>query len=293
MFLFVIGGLTGIILANPTIDFQVHNTLFLIAHIHNVIIPGVLFGMLAGYHYWFPKAFGFRLNETWGKIAAWLWSIGFMVTFFPLYYLGLLGMPRRSATYTDTSFQPWMIVSAIGALIIGAALFAVFAQLVISIRQRKQNLSPLGDPWDGRTLEWAISSPPPIYNFAILPQVQQRDEFAEAKMANRAYPSPSVYEDIHMPKDTSIGLWLCLLSIAWMFGLVWWMWWLVVACTAGMFIAFIAWSFRIENEYVIPAETVREEHEKWLELIRKTQPVDRDEETTELNLGYAKTELEG
>ena len=293
MFLFVIGGLTGIILANPTIDFQVHNTLFLIAHIHNVIIPGVLFGMLAGYHYWFPKAFGFRLNETWGKIAAWLWSIGFMVTFFPLYYLGLLGMPRRSATYTDTSFQPWMIVSAIGALIIGAALFAVFAQLVISIRQRKQNLSPLGDPWDGRTLEWAISSPPPIYNFAILPQVQQRDEFAEAKMANRAYPSPSVYEDIHMPKDTSIGLWLCLLSIAWMFGLVWWMWWLVIACTAGMFIAFIAWSFRIENEYVIPAETVREEHEKWLELIRKTQPVDRDEETTELNLGYAKTELEG
>ena len=253
MFLFVIGGLTGIILANPTIDFQVHNTLFLIAHIHNVIIPGVLFGMLAGYHYWFPKAFGFRLNEKWGKIAAWLWIVGFMVTFFPLYYLGLLGMPRRSATYTDASFEPWMIVSGIGSLIIGAALFAVFAQLAISIRQRKKNLSPIGDPWDGRTLEWSIPSPPPVYNFAILPQVQERDDFAEAKIANRAYPKPSEYADIHMPKDTSLGLWLCLLSIAWMFGLVWWMWWLVIACSVGMLVAFIAWTFRIENEFVIPA----------------------------------------
>ena len=293
MFLFVIGGLTGIILANPTVDFQVHNTLFLIAHIHNVIIPGVLFGMLAGYHYWFPKAFGFRLNETWGKIAAWLWSIGFMVTFFPLYYLGLLGMPRRSATYSDASFEPWMIISGIGALIIGGALFAVFAQLGISIWQRKKNLSPIGDPWDGRTLEWAIPSPPPVYNFAILPLVQERDEFAEAKIAGRAYPDPSVYEDIHMPKDTSIGLCLCLLSIAWMFALVWWMWWLVIASTAGMFVLFIAWTFRIDNEYVIPAAQVQQEHENWLALIRETQAVDRDEEFTSLNLGYAKTELEG
>ena len=293
MFLFVIGGLTGIILANPTIDFQVHNSLFLIAHIHNVIIPGVLFGMLAGYHYWFPKAFGFRLNEKWGRIAAWLWSVGFMVTFFPLYYLGLMGMPRRSATYTDTTFEPWMIVSGIGALIIGAALFAVFAQLAISILQRKQNLSPIGDPWDGRTLEWSISSPPPVYNFAVVPEVQERDEFAEAKMANRAYPKPSAYEDIEMPKDTSLGLSLCVLSIAWMFGLVWWMWWLVIASTALMVLAFIAWTFRIENEYVIPAETVRAEHEKWLAMISETQPVDRDEEFTSLNLGYAKTELEG
>ena len=293
MFLFVIGGLTGIILANPTIDFQVHNTLFLIAHIHNVIIPGVLFGMLAGYHYWFPKAFGFRLNEKWGKIAAWLWIVGFMVTFFPLYYLGLLGMPRRSATYTDTAFEPWMIISGIGSLIIGAALFAVIVQLGISIWQRKKNLSPLGDPWDGRTLEWAIPSPPPVYNFAILPQVQERDDFAEAKMAERAYPEASEYEDIHMPKDTSIGVVLCLLSIAWMFGLVWWMWWLVIATTACMLLAFIAWTFRIENEYVIPAEQVREENEKWLASIREAQAVDRDEEFTPLNLGYAKTELEG
>ena len=293
MFLFVIGGLTGIILANPTIDFQVHNTLFLIAHIHNVIIPGVLFGMLAGYHYWFPKAFGFRLNEKWGKISAWLWIVGFMVTFFPLYYLGLLGMPRRSATYTDAAFEPWMIVSGIGSLIIGAALFAVFAQLFISILQRKKNLSPIGDPWDGRTLEWAIPSPPPVYNFAILPLVQARDEFAEAKMADRAYPEPSEYEDIHLPKDTSLGLWLCLLSIAWMFGLVWWMWWMVIACMTGMLLAFIAWTFRIENEYVIPASQVREEHEAWLAMIRETQPVDRDEELTTLNLGYAQTELEG
>ena len=293
MLLFVIGGLTGIILANPTVDFQVHNTLFLIAHIHNVIIPGVLFGMLAGYHYWFPKAFGFRLNEKWGKIAAWLWIVGFMVTFFPLYYLGLMGMPRRSATYTDTSFEPWMIVSGLGALIIGAALFAVFVQLAISIMQRKLNLSPIGDPWDGRTLEWSISSPPPIYNFAILPQVQERDEFAEAKMGHRAYPRPLEYEDIHMPKDTSLGLWLCLLSIAWMFGLVWWMWWMVIASTVGILVAFIAWTFRIENEFVIPAEKVREQHEKWLTLIRETQPVDRDDELTSLNLGYAQTELEG
>ena len=293
MFLFVIGGLTGIILANPTIDFQVHNTLFLIAHIHNVIIPGVLFGMLAGYHYWFPKAFGFRLDEKWGKISAWLWIVGFSVTFFPLYYLGLMGMPRRSATYTDTSFEPWMIVSAFGSLIIGAALGALVVQLGLSIWQRKKNLSPIGDPWDGRTLEWAIPSPPPHYNFAILPQVLERDEFAEAKMANRAYPEPSEYADIHMPNDSSIGVWLLLLSIAWMFGLVWWMWWLVIASTVGMVLAFIVWSFKIESEHVIPAAEIREEHEKWLASIRDATPVDRDDEFTPLNLGYAQTELEG
>ena len=247
MILFVIGGLTGIILANPTVDYQVHNTLFLIAHIHNVLIPGVLFGMLAGYHYWFPKAFGFRLNETWGRISASIWIVGFMITFFPLYVVGLLGMPRRSYSFTDGSFEPYMIIAGLGSLMLGGALFALFFQLFISIKNRKQALAPVGDPWDGRTLEWSIPSPPPHYNFSVLPFVQRRDEFAENKMSGEAYVRPQEYKDIHMPKSTSLGFTLCILSSLWMFALVWWMWWLAIITTVAIFVVFIRWTLKIET----------------------------------------------
>ncbi|MEM7168786.1 MAG: cbb3-type cytochrome c oxidase subunit I [Pseudomonadota bacterium] len=289
--LFVIGGLTGVILANPTIDYQVHNSLFLVAHFHNVLIPGVLFGLLAGYSYWFPKAFGFRLNEKLGRRAALLWIVGFTVTFFPLYFVGLMGMPRRSFSYADPAFVPYMIVAVIGAFCIFSALMTMLWQLKVSIAERDQNRVPIGDPWDGRTLEWSIPAPPPEYNFAIVPDVKERDDFAEAKVAGQAYQPHGAYEDIEVPKNTPIGILLCVLSGVWMFALVWWIWWLAIASTLAMLLAVIVWSFDIHNERVIPAEEVRRDHEAWLKRIGDTRPVNRDHEHDPANLGLAQTEL--
>ncbi|WP_082025146.1 cbb3-type cytochrome c oxidase subunit I [Ruegeria sp. ANG-R] len=291
--LFVIGGLTGVILANPTIDYQVHNSLFLVAHFHNVLIPGVLFGLLAGYNYWFPKAFGFRLNERLGRRSAFLWIAGFSLTFFPLYFVGLMGMPRRSFSYTDPAFVPYMIVAVLGAFCIFSALITILVQLKVSIKERDQNRVPIGDPWDARTLEWSIPAPPPEYNFALLPQVRERDEFAMAKIEGRAYAAEGDYEDIEVPKNTPIGFVLCVLSGVWMFALVWWIWWLAALATALIILAVILWTFDIDNEHVIPAADVRKAHEAWLEQIRLTKPVDRDHEADPSNQGLAKTELEG
>ena len=167
--LFTVGGLTGVMLANPTISFQVHNTLFLVAHFHNVIIPGVLFALLAGVNYWFPKAFGYRLNEGWGRTSALLWIFGFAFTFMPLYVVGLMGMPRRSVTFTDPTFEPIIMVSLGGATLIVAALGCTLVQIWVSIRDREKARVPVGDPWNGRTLEWSTTSPPPYYNFAHVP----------------------------------------------------------------------------------------------------------------------------
>ncbi|WP_170773339.1 cbb3-type cytochrome c oxidase subunit I [Ruegeria lacuscaerulensis] len=292
LMLFVIGGLSGVILANPTIDYQVHNTLFLVAHFHNVLLPGVLFGLLAGYNYWFPKAFGFRLNETWGRISVALWTVGFMLTFLPLYFVGLMGMPRRSFSWEDPSFHPYMIVAALGSLVILAALLSVVAQLWVSIKQRETTRVPVGDPWDARTLEWSIPAPPPPYNFAVIPQVTDRDDFAETKERGAAYPTPDAYEDILLPRNTSIGFILCVLSGVWMFALVWWIWWLAALTTGLMLVSFIAWTFRTDTEEVISAEQVRKEHEAWLDLVRAATPVDRDHEYASENRGLARPDLE-
>lgn len=291
--LFVIGGLTGIILASPTVDFQVHNSMFLVAHFHNVLIPGVLFGLLAGYNYWFPKAFGFRLNEKLGQLSAYLWIVGFMITFMPLYVVGLMGMPRRSYSYTDTAFSPWMVLAFIGSLTILLALLLFLEQLRVSIRDRAQNRVPYGDPWDGRTLEWSIPAPPPEYNFAIIPTITSRDSFAEAKITGQAYQAEGVYEDIILPKNTPVGIVICVLSCVWMFALVWWIWWLAALVSVGIVLVVIVWSFAVDSKRVIPAEQVRREHQAWLTALKASTPVDRDEEFSEQNLGYAKTELAG
>ncbi|WP_281995131.1 cbb3-type cytochrome c oxidase subunit I [Ruegeria faecimaris] len=292
LMLFVIGGLSGVILANPTIDYQVHNTLFLVAHFHNVLLPGVLFGLLAGYNYWFPKAFGFRLSEGWGRISVALWTVGFMLTFLPLYFVGLMGMPRRSYSWEDPSFHPYMIAAVLGSLVILAALLSIIVQLWVSIRDREKTRVPVGDPWDGRTLEWSIPAPPPPYNFAIIPHVTDRDDFAAAKERGNAYPSLDAYEDILMPRNTAIGFGLCVLSGIWMFALVWWIWWLAIATTAAMLAAFIAWTFRTDTEEFIPAEQVRKEHEAWLDLVRASVPVNRDHEYAPENRGLARPDLE-
>ncbi|MDX1743680.1 MAG: cbb3-type cytochrome c oxidase subunit I [Ruegeria sp.] len=291
LMLFVIGGLSGVILANPTVDYQVHNTLFLVAHFHNVLLPGVLFGLLAGYNYWFPKAFGFRLNEVWGRISVVLWTVGFMLTFLPLYVVGLMGMPRRSYSWEDPSFQPYMIVAVVGAFVILSALFSVIIQLWVSIRDREKTQVPVGDPWDARTLEWSIPAPPPPYNFAVIPQVTDRDDFAAAKERGKAYPNPEKYEDISMPRNSGIGFVLCVLSGIWMFALVWWIWWLAALMTALMLLSFILWTFRLDTEQVIPAEDVRKQHEAWLDMVNNARPVNRDHETAPENRGLARPDL--
>lgn len=291
LILFVIGGLTGVILANPTIDYQVHNSLFLVAHFHNVLIPGVLFGMLAGYHYWFPKAFGFRLNETWGKIAASLWIVGFSLTFMPLYVVGLMGMPRRTVAFADPAFQPFMLVAVIGAAVVLCAVGALAVQLFVSIRDRKANNVFAGDPWNGRTLEWFTSSPPPDYNFAVVPEITQRDAFAVAKAYGDAYQEPPEFEDVEMPANTAFGFILCVAAGAFGFGLVFYIWWLAALSLLVIVGAMIARSFVAETERTIPAAEVAADYRRWLDAVRAAEPVDRTQEQGAANRGHALREL--
>ncbi len=192
MVTFVFGGLTGVLLALPPVDWQVHNSLFLVAHFHHVIIPGVLFGVMAGYNYWFPKAFGFRLEERWGAASFWCWFIGFHLAFMPLYVVGLMGMTRRLQHYDVLAWQPWLLVAEAGAVIILAGIICQIVQLVVSIRHRDQLRDTTGDPWNGRTLEWATASPPPAWNFAVLPRVGEIDAFWAKKQRMRAKQEQSV-----------------------------------------------------------------------------------------------------
>lgn len=290
-YLFVVGGLTGVMLANPTITYQVHNTLFLVAHFHNVIIPGVVFGLLSGYHYWFPKAFGFRLHEGWGRAVALLWIFGFSFTFFPLYVLGFMGMPRRSASFTDPAFEPWMLVALFGASLIVSALVSMLIQLWVSARNRERLAVPLGDPWNGRTLEWSTASPPPHYNFAILPQVQARDDFADAKATGRAYSEPEAYEDIEMPNNTSLGMIICVAATLLGMALVFYIWWLALLAAVVIVAAFIARTFMLTTTHIIPAAEIAAEHRAWLAQVRAAKPITRDAETSRENHGLASVEL--
>jgi cytochrome o ubiquinol oxidase subunit 1 len=188
MVTFIFGGLTGVLLAVPPVDWQVHNSMFLIAHFHHVIIPGVLFGIFAGYTYWFPKAFGFTLDERWGKAAFWCWFIGFHLAFMPLYVVGLMGMTRRMQHYDNLAWQPWLVVAGFGAVVILAGIACQAVQLIVSIRTRDRR-RVAGDPWNGRTLEWSTASPPPAWNFAVLPRVAGRDAFWSAKAARSRGPT--------------------------------------------------------------------------------------------------------
>jgi cytochrome o ubiquinol oxidase subunit I len=287
MMLFVVGGLSGIVLANPTVDYQVHNTLFLVAHFHNMLIPGLLFGMLAAYHFWFPKAFGFRLDERWGMASAGCWIVGFVLAFFPLYAAGLLGFPRRTVSYFDPVYVPYMVVALIGAGFVLAALACLFVQLSVSVRNREANRVPVGDPWDGRSLEWATPSPPPEYNFPVIPEVSARDAFTRAKESGIAYQVPERFGDIEMPNNSALGPIVGAMGAAAGFGLVWYLWWLVIAATLTVVAAVIVRGFARDTEHIIPEREVALAHLEWLNLIAATAPVSRLREFDAANAGLA------
>ncbi len=255
IFTFTIGGMTGVLLSVPGINFQVHNSLFLIAHFHNTIIGGVLFGYFAGIVYWFPKMFGFTLDEKLGKLAFWHWIVGFFVTFTPLYILGLMGMTRRLSHIDTVAWQPLLIVSLVGVVIIAGGVFLQILQLIKSIRNRKKNLDTTGDPWDGRTLEWSVSSPPPYYNFAHIPTVYGRDPFWSTKYGT-ASEETRPYVDIHMPKNTPMGIYIALFSFLFAFGIIWHIIWLAILGLVAVVVCVVVRSFDYDTDYYIPAAEV-------------------------------------
>ncbi|WP_407176081.1 cbb3-type cytochrome c oxidase subunit I [Bradyrhizobium sp. STM 3562] len=260
MVTFIIGGLTGVLVAVPPADFLLHNSLFLVAHFHNVIIGGVLFGAFAGYTYWFPKAFGFRLHEGLGKTAFWFTFIGFWVTFIPLYAAGILGMTRRMQHYDVAAWRPWMIAAGIGTILMTIGVLAQVLQLAVSIRRREELRDLTGDPWDGRSLEWATSSPPPVFNFAIPPDVRGEDAYwlikAHAKQQQTAEHEEREYTDIEMPRNSPTGFVCAFFATIMGFALIWNIWWMVALGGVGAFATFVAFAWRDHEEYVIPAAEV-------------------------------------
>jgi cytochrome o ubiquinol oxidase subunit 1 len=256
---FVIGGMTGVLLAVPPLDFVLHNSVFLVAHFHNVIIGGVIFGALAGYNYWFPKAFGFTLEERLGKASFWCWLVGFYLAFMPLYYLGMAGMTRRLQHVADPSWRPWLLVAMGGAIVIFCGILCQIAQLYVSIRTRERRRDVTGDPWNGRTLEWATSSPPPAYNFAVLPRVEAIDAFWEAKRKGLRLAEPP-YGTIEMPRNSATGFVLSFFAVVTGFALIWHIWWLAILglLAAAVTIMFFGWSAHRERE-ISAAEVARME----------------------------------
>lgn len=257
VFLFTMGGVAGVLMSVPPFDFQVHNSLFLVAHFHTMIISGVLFGYLAGITYWFPKFFGFKLNERLGKYAAWCWIVGFILAFAPLYILGLMGATRRMDHYSaDLGWQQLFIVAAVGVAVIGAGAMLQILQLVVSIWQRKQNADTTGDPWNGRTLEWSTRSPAPFYNFAVLPKVAGRDAFWAAKQSGAAKSRPSEYEPIRLPRNNPTGIIIAGLAFGFGFAVIWQVWLLAAASLLGIIISLIRRSENTDTEYTISAKKI-------------------------------------
>ncbi|MBV9572299.1 MAG: cytochrome o ubiquinol oxidase subunit I [Alphaproteobacteria bacterium] len=256
---FITGGLTGVLLAVPPADFLLHNSMFLVAHFHHVIVAGVVFAVMAAITYWWPKAFGFRLHEGWGEAAFWFAFVGFYVTFMPLYWVGILGMTRRLQHYDVAEWRPWLLISAAGVAILIVGVACQVIQLVVSYLRRNELRDTTGDPWDGRTLEWATSSPPPVYNFAVLPQVKDAEVYWEVKQ--RAFerermPEEPDYEPIEMPRNSPTGVVCAFFATIVGFALIWHIWWMMIVGLVGAYATFVVFAWRDVPEYVIPAEEV-------------------------------------
>lgn len=266
MLTFVIGGMTGVMLAVPPADFVLHNSLFLVAHFHNVIIGGVVFGIFAGIAYWFPKAFGFKLDPFWGKLSFWFWVVGFYVAFMPLYVLGLMGVTRRLNRFEDPSLQIWFVIAAIGAVLILFGILCFLIQIAVSIIRREELRDTTGDPWDGRTLEWSTSSPPPDYNFAFTPVIHDHDSWSDMK--KRGYRRPLAgFRPIHMPRNTGAGVIIAGLATLCGFALIWHVWWLAALTFVGVVASVITHSFNYDRDFHIPAETVLREEDSRSKLL--------------------------
>jgi len=252
MVTFVIGGMTGVLLAVPPVDFVLHNSVFLVAHFHNVIIGGVLFGAFAGYNYWFPKAFGFTLDERWGKASFWCWLFGFYLAFVPLYVLGMMGMTRRLQHIADPSWRPLLLVAELGAIIIFLAILCMAAQLYVSIRTRESRRDLTGDPWNGRTLEWATTSPPPAYNFAVMPRVETIDAFWEMKRRGLS-PGEPAYEAIEMPRNSPTAFVIAFFAVITGFSLIWQIWWLVILGLLAILLIVLVFGWSEKRQHKITA----------------------------------------
>ena len=260
MVTFTLGGMTGVLLAVPPADFVLHNSLFLVAHFHNVIIGGVVFGAFAGINYWFPKAFGFKLDEFWGKISFWCWVSGFYFAFMPLYVLGLMGVTRRLRTFDDPSLQIWFIIAGFGAALVAVGIAAMLVQFYVSIRDREKLRDLTGDPWNGRTLEWATSSPPPDYNFAFTPVVHDGDAWWDMKAMGYRRPVGG-YADIHMPSNTGTGVVIAGFSVAFGVGMIWYVWWLAALSFVGILASAIVHTFNYKRDYHVPKAEVTAQEE--------------------------------
>ncbi|QWT16614.1 cytochrome o ubiquinol oxidase subunit I [Sphingobium xenophagum] len=266
MLTFTVGGMTGVLLAIPPADFVLHNSLFLVAHFHNTIIGGVVFGLFAGMVYWFPKAFGFKLDEFWGKVAFWGWVIGYWIAWTPIYIVGLMGTTRRVHHFDDPSIQPYFIIAGIGAVIILVGILGFVMSIVMGFVKRKELADPTGDPWNGRTLEWSTSSPPPAYNFALTPVVHELDTWYDMK--SRGYERPvGGFRPVHMPRNTGAGVILSGLALVMGFAMVWYIWWLAALSFAGLFITAVVHTFNYNRDYFIPAEEVAATEGKRTELL--------------------------
>jgi len=257
MFTFSIGGMTGVLLAVPPADFVLHNSLFLVAHFHNVIIGGVVFGLFAAMTYWFPKAFGFRLDPFWGKVSFWCWFIGFWLAFTPLYILGLMGVTRRMSHFDDMSLQIWFQIAAVGAAFVAVGIIAFVVDIVVSFRRREQLRDTTGDPWNGRTLEWSTSSPPPEYNFAFTPVVHDADAWWYMKQHGFQRPQ-SGFLPIHMPRNTAAGGVIAAEATLFGFAMVWHIWWLAIVSIVALVLTAIIHTFDYNRDFTVPAEEVRE-----------------------------------
>jgi cytochrome o ubiquinol oxidase subunit 1 len=255
MVTFVVGGMTGVLLAVPPADFVLHNSLFLIAHFHNVIIGGVVFGAFAGIVYWFPKVTGFKLDPFWGKMSFWFWVSGFYFAFMPLYVLGLMGVTRRLRVFEDPSLQIWFVIAGFGAFLILLGILSFLVQIYVSIRNREALRDVTGDPWNGRTLEWSTSSPPPPYNFAFTPVVHDNDAWWDMKQ--RGYERPlGGYKPIHMPKNTGAGIVLAGISMVLGFALIWYIWWLAILSFVALLATAIGHTFNYNRSFNIPVDQV-------------------------------------
>ncbi|WP_024608765.1 cytochrome o ubiquinol oxidase subunit I [Pseudoalteromonas sp. TAB23] len=256
MVTFTVGGMTGVLLAIPGADYVLHNSLFLIAHFHNTIIGGAVFGYLAGFVFWFPKAMGFKLNEKWGKASFWCWIIGFFVAFMPLYVLGFLGMTRRLNHTNNPDWNIWLYIAAGGAVIIMFGIVSQVIQLYVSFRDREALDDTTGDPWNGHTLEWATSSPPQIYNFATIPHIDDIDAWTDMKEKGQAYQDKANYSPIHMPKNTSAGVLMAASLTVFCFAMIWHIWWLAVVGLVGAIAIFIKRCYTSDVDYYIQSDEI-------------------------------------